>query len=87
METVEYLKRVELARKFRVRPRMVSGWVKDGCPVFYTGNKKTPGKGSRPLFVEEEVAAWLKERSRNEGGGKDGRVRTGMDAFFPNGGR
>lgn len=69
MKSEVYLKRVEVAQKFRVRPRMVSGWVKDGCPVFYTGNRKKPGKGSRPLFVEEEVAAWLKARSRNEGGG------------------
>lgn len=58
-----YLKREQLAALFKVKPRAVSQWMKDGCPVIYTGAKRTPGKGCRPLFIAEEIEQWLKNRT------------------------
>lgn len=57
-----YLTREQLAALFKVKPRTVSHWLAEGCPVLYTGAKRTPGKGCRPLFISEEIEQWLKNR-------------------------
>lgn len=58
-----YLTREQLAALFKVKPRTVSQWLAEGCPVLYTGAKRTPGKGCRPLFIPEEIEQWLKHRA------------------------
>ncbi len=87
-----YLKRNEVAKRCGVSPRMVSGWVREGCPVIYMGRKRSPGRGSQPRFLIEEVEGWLRERSRS---GERGRAAgngmlqratgNGAGAFFPQG--
>lgn len=61
-----YLTREQLAALFKVKPRTVSQWLKEDCPVIYTGAKRTPGKGCRPVFIPEEIEKWLKNRDRNK---------------------
>lgn len=63
-----YLKREQLAALFKVKSRTISQWLKDGCPVIYTGAKRTPGKGCRPLFIPEEIEQWLKNRDHGTHG-------------------
>lgn len=81
MDEKRYLTRSEVAEVFRVKVRTVSHWVREGCPVFFTGSRKEAGKGCRPLFVVEEVEVWLKERTRQE---RDSVSVSGtmMDSFF-----
>ena len=62
MKEKRYMSRSELAEMFGVKVRTVSGWVKEGCPVIYTGAVQEPGRGSRPLFIGLDVEAWLKAR-------------------------
>lgn len=83
MDEKRYLTRSEVAEVFRVKVRTVSHWVREGCPVIFTGSRKEAGKGCRPLFVVEEVEVWLKERTRQEREGGFMFVSgNGMDSFF-----
>lgn len=81
MDEKRYLTRSEVADVFRVKVRTVSRWVREGCPVFFTGSRKEAGKGCRPLFVAGEVEAWLRERARQE---RDSMPVSSnmMDSFF-----
>lgn len=80
MSEMEYKSRAEIARLFKTSPRSVTAWTKEGCPVIYTGSVQEPGRGSRPLFVVEEVDEWLRSR-RRKGDGNGSGVR----AFFSEG--
>lgn len=86
MDEKRYLTRQETADLFRVKVRTVSRWVREGCPVFFTGSRKGAGKGCRPLFIAGEVEAWLKERTRKEREGDSVSVSAvsgnGAEAFF-----
>ena len=62
----KYRNRKEIAAAFGVSARTVSHWTKEGCPVIYTGMIQRPGKGSRPVYVLEEVEQWLRDRGRED---------------------
>ncbi len=86
MDEKRYLTRQETADVFRVKVRTVSRWAREGCPAFFTGSRRGPGKGCRPLFIAVEVEAWLKERARQEREGDSVSVSAvsgnGAEAFF-----
>ena len=56
----------EIAEAFGVSKRTVSRWTQEGCPVLYTGIIQEPGKGSRPVYVQDEVEEWLRQRGRRD---------------------
>lgn len=57
------LNRGECAEFFGVTPPTVDGWVRAGCPV------KKGQRGIASEFNSAEVAAFLREKAREEGGG------------------
>lgn len=58
------LNRGECAEFFGVTPPTVDGWVRAGCPV------KKGQKGIASEFNSAEVAAFLRQKAREEGSGK-----------------
>lgn len=56
----------EIAEAFGVSKRTVSRWTQEGGPVLYTGIIQEPGKGSRPVYVLDEVEEWLRQRGRRD---------------------
>lgn len=58
--------RGEVAEFFGVTPPTVDSWVRAGCPVVKPGSK-----GVASVFNTADVANWLREKARSEGGGKE----------------
>lgn len=56
--------RGELAEFFGVTPPTVDGWVRAGCPVVKQGQR-----GVAAVFNTADVAAWLRQKAREEGSG------------------
>lgn len=74
MNEQRFKTRREIADVFGVGVRMISHWMREGCPVIYTGRVHRPGKGCHPRFVVEDMEQWLRKRSEKKG--------DIMDSFF-----
>ena len=59
------LKRVELARYFRVSPETISTYAGQGMPHVFMGGKQSLGKGADLRFKPAACEAWLIARSEN----------------------
>lgn len=77
MDKQRYKSRKEIAEVFGVGVRTVSHWMQEGCPVFYTGRIRRPGKGCHPRFIVEDIEKWLLEQA---GGNKE--EKDTMSSFF-----